>query len=473
MKTSFRGLSLIASLAVLAMAAPAFAAIYAPIEDAELLRRADTVVLARASDSVVVATPGGLPETRTTFAVVDTFTGKDQPALEVVVPGGELPSGLALVLDGVPRFTPGAVYILALNARGDGTYVPTELGLGAFDIVRDEAGRDYATRSMFRGEKVAVREREADGSLVERREPLRELAAFASYVGAELFREAPVPGPPAYVGVSGAGELKQVRQGGVSALWDDHWCPNGVPGTCGDNFIRYRWVNPVATVRYCDENPSTPGQSGVPGGGEIELERAVGMWVSDPNSEINYTYGGAVTGTCAPGSVPAAGTIPIYFDNLSMFGGQGLSCPLTVDGLLAIGGNVIDQTTHAFKGTTYKTIRGGIGWVRGAGSSFCGEYYAERLPGRDGAHPRLDPRAERRRQDPQPQRPEPRRRPVRADGLDVRPRACRTRSSARTTATPSATSTAPARDSSRRASSSRSSARCRARAAPASRRTWP
>ena len=209
MKTSFRGLSLIASLAVLALAAPAFAAIYAPIEDAELLRRADTVVLARASDSVVVATPGGLPETRTTFAVVDTFTGKDQPALEVVVPGGELPSGLALVLDGVPRFTPGAIYILALNARGDGTYVPTELGLGAFDIVRDEAGRDYATRSMFRGEKVAVREREADGSLVERREPLRELAAFASYVGAELFREAPVTRP--------AGLRRDQRGGGAEA----------------------------------------------------------------------------------------------------------------------------------------------------------------------------------------------------------------------------------------------------------------
>ena len=45
-----------------------------------------------------------------------------------------------------------------------------------------------------------------------------------------------------------------------------------------------------------------------------------------------------------------------------------------MDGLLAIGGNVIDQTTHAFKGTTYKTIRGGIGWVRGPGPSFCGEY---------------------------------------------------------------------------------------------------
>ena len=35
---------------------------------------------------------------------------------------------------------------------------------------------------MFRSERVAVLQREADGSLSERREPLRELAAFTSYV---------------------------------------------------------------------------------------------------------------------------------------------------------------------------------------------------------------------------------------------------------------------------------------------------
>ena len=79
MKTSVRGLSLIASLAALAFAAPAVAAIYAPIDDAELLRRADKVVVARASGSTVVAMPGGLPETRTTFTVIDTLAGSDAP----------------------------------------------------------------------------------------------------------------------------------------------------------------------------------------------------------------------------------------------------------------------------------------------------------------------------------------------------------------------------------------------------------
>ncbi len=306
MKTSVRGLSLIASLAALACATPAFAAVYTPIEDAELLRRADTVVVARASGSTVVEMPGGLPETRTTFTVVDSLSGPEPRALEVAVPGGELPGGLSLALQGVPRFTPGALYVLALNVRADGALVPTEMGLGAFDVVRDEAGRDYATRAMFRSERVAVRQREVDGSLSERPEPLRELAAFTSYVRAELFREAPAPGVPAYVVARGTGELKQVRQGGVSALWDDHWCPSGVPGSCGTDFVRYRWVDPTATVSYCDEDPSNVGQRLVPFGGVTDLQNAVALWVNDADSLIRYAYAPPTGGTCNPAAVPTA-----------------------------------------------------------------------------------------------------------------------------------------------------------------------
>ncbi|MBK7726581.1 MAG: hypothetical protein IPI33_15560, partial [Dehalococcoidia bacterium] len=364
MKTSLRAFSLFAAL--VALATPAFAAVYAPIEDAELLRRAGTVVVARATGSTVVAMPGGLPETRTAFTVVDTLSGSDAPYVEVAVPGGELPGGLALALEGVPRFTPGALYVLALNVRADGALVPTELGLGAFDVVRDEAGRDYATRAMFRSERVAVLQREADGSLSERAEPLRELAAFTSYVRAELYRTEAVPGVPAYVVARETGSLQQVRQGGVSALWDDHWCPSGVPGSCGTAFDRYRWVDTTATVRFCDEDPANFGQGGVPGGGSNEFQNAIALWVNDPNSLIRYTYAAPAGGTCNPAAIPAAGTVPVYFDNLSMFGGADFRCPFTTGGLLAIGGVVTDQSTHAFKGTSYRTIRAGIGWARRA-----------------------------------------------------------------------------------------------------------
>ena len=269
----------------------------------------------------------------------------------------------------MPRYIPGGVYILALNGRPDGKLIPTELGLGSFDVVRDEADRVYATRSMFRSERVAVKQREADGSFSERAEPLRELAAFTSYIRAELYREAPVPGVPAYVVARGAGALTQVRHGGVSPLWDDQWCPNGVPGSCGSNFVRYRWVDATATVRWCDEDPSNFGQWTVPLGGTDGLQNAIVLWTSDPNSSINYTYAPPAGGTCNPAAIPAAGTVPIYFDDVSMFGGTAYACPFSTGGVLAIGGTVIDQSTHAWKGTSYKTIRAGIGWARRAGST--------------------------------------------------------------------------------------------------------
>ena len=364
MKTSFRSLSLVASLAALVVAAPALATVYMPIEDAELLRRADTVVVARAAGSTVVAGPQGLPETRTVFEVIDGLTGDVASQVEVVVPGGELPNGVAVLIDGVPRFTPGARYVLALTARPDGAFVPTELGLGAFDIVRDEAGRVFATRTLFRGESVAVRERDGNGAFVERREPLRELAAFTSYVRGELYRLEALPGAPAYVAGPPAGALSQVRERSVSVLWDDHWCPNGAPGTCGTSFDRYRWVDPTATVRTCDEDTSSTGQRGVPMGGGSAVANAVDLWTSDAGSDIRYTYATPASGTCNPAAIPAAGTVPLYLDDLSMFGGTPILCPFDGGGLIAIGAVVTDQSVHAFKGTTYRTIRAGIGWLR-------------------------------------------------------------------------------------------------------------
>ncbi|HQP89073.1 MAG TPA: hypothetical protein PLL76_22690, partial [Thermoanaerobaculia bacterium] len=304
-KNSFRGLSLGACLALLLSTPSAIAALYTPIEDAELLRRSETVVLARAGGSTVLAGPGSLPETRTAFDVIDTLAGSGVPLVEVAVPGGELSGGPTLVLDGVPRFSPGALYVLALRIRGDGVMVPTELGLGVFDVVRDEAGRDYATRAMFRSERVATRFREADGSLVERPEPLRDLAGFTSWVRAGLFREEALPGVPAWIVARETGELTQVKRGGVTAMWDDHWCPGGVPGSCGSSFVRYRWVEPKASVRWCDEDPTTNGQGAVLMGGTAQFKNAVDLWTNDAGSSVAYTVDGAMTGTCNPAAIPA------------------------------------------------------------------------------------------------------------------------------------------------------------------------
>ncbi len=377
-KYSFRGLSLGACLAMLLSTASAIAALYAPIEDAELLRRSETVVLARAGGSTVLAGHAGLPETRTVFDVIETLAGPGASLVEVAVPGGELSGGPALALDGVPRFSPGALYVLALRNRGDGVMVPTELGLGVFDVVRDEAGRDYATRAMFRSELVATRFREADGSLVERPEPLRDLAGFTSWVRAGLFREEALPGVPAWIVARETGGLTQVKRGGVTAMWDDHWCPSGVPGSCGSSFVRYRWVEPKASVRWCDEDPTTSGQWAVLAGGMAQFRNAVDLWTNDAGSNVAYTVDAPMTGACNPAAIPGAGTVVAYLDDVSMFGGQPFPCPFEDGGLVGLGGVVTDGTVHVWKGTEYRTIRAGIAWFRRAGPT-CrpGDYVSD------------------------------------------------------------------------------------------------
>ena len=120
--------------------AAARAAVYLPIEDGELFRRAAAVVVGTSLGSHVVAGPGGLPETRTRFAVVDSLRGGLRGEVEVVTPGGALASGLELAISDVPRFASGARYVLALSVGGAPLpgvglssrlrhHLPVELGL--------------------------------------------------------------------------------------------------------------------------------------------------------------------------------------------------------------------------------------------------------------------------------------------------------------------------------------------------------
>ena len=181
-----------------------------------------------------------------------------------------------------------------------------------------------------------------------------------------------MPGAPAYVVAREAGELKQVRQGGVSALWDDHWCPSGVPGSCGTDFVRYRWVDPTATVRWCDEDTATFGQWGV---AERRVDRAPERHLAlgerpEQHDQLLLRRSARRDVPTRPRSLPP-GRCPSTSTTCRCSAEPGFPCPFTAGGVLAIGGVVTDQSSHAYKGTSYKTIRAGIGWVRRAGAS-CG-----------------------------------------------------------------------------------------------------
>ena len=374
-----RALPGVLACAILLASAAAHAAVYLPIEDGELFRRSDAVVVATSLGSRVVPGPGGLPETRTTFAVVDSLRGGLRGEVEVAVPGGALGSGLELAVSDVPRFVAGAKYVLALKLGRDGAFRPTELGLGAFEVVVDEQGRSWATRALFRGgaARPAIA-READGSRVARPEPLRDLAGFTAWLREARYADLDETTTGLWAARVPA-RLELARTKGVSALWDDHWCPSGIPGTCGTAFTRYRWLNATATVRSCDEDPTTEGQWGVEGGGATQLANAAAIWTNDAGSDVTYTTGAALGGACNPSQVPDAGTVALYLDDLSAFGGTPVPCPWPEGGLIGVGGVVTDSSTHVYKGGVYTTIRAGIGWLRRFSSQSC----------TDGNYPRL------------------------------------------------------------------------------------
>ena len=359
-----------AALVCLANALPAQAAVYAPIGDAELMRRAPVVAVVQNLDSTVVTRPGGLPETRSAFKVLQAVRGSLPEQVEVAVIGGALPDGTELVVPGVPRFRSGAQYLLALFPRADGSYGVTELALGAFDVVQDGKGRVYATRMSFRdGSSAASTVINRGGVVSIEREPLRDLGSFLTFARA-LPDQAVSASTTAYLAVDRTDLKPAGSTSSPSVQWDSRWCADGT-ATC-ENFSRARWTNnATASVAWCDEDSTTLGQGGVTGGGETQFDLAMQLWnKTAPQANINLSHGVdcATTECCDPTGFPSRGHIKIYLDDLSQpeFGYVAAACPGQTGGVLGVAAWLTDGTSQAWKGENWKTVVAGIGWVRKA-----------------------------------------------------------------------------------------------------------
>ncbi len=358
-------------LVCLAQAVPSQAAVYAPIADDELVRRAPAMAVVESLGSTVLALPGKLPETRSTFKVVDILRGTLPEQVEVGVIGGKLPDGTELVVPGVPRFAAGRQYLLALSPREDGSYGVVEQSLGAFDVVQDGKGRLYATRMVFRGAATPPSSRiNRAGVVAIEHEPLRDFGNFVAFV-----RSAPVGSlsnaAPSYLAANRTDLRPAGASGPYSPLWDSRWCADGTM-TCA-NPISARWTNNAsASLWWCDEDASTLGEGGVDGGGLAQFTQAMQFWDNTaPQANINLSRGvDCVTYECCgdPSAYPPRGQIKFYLDDLSQpeFQGSPISCPLTLGGVLGIGSWLTDGSTHTWKGQSWKSIAAGVGWVRKA-----------------------------------------------------------------------------------------------------------
>ena len=327
----------LAVLAVLsAWALPATAAVYLPIPDGELLRRSDAVVVAQSLGSRPATPARG--ETWTRFAAETVLSGTVGSTFDVAVLGGPVADGRTLVVPDVPAFDPGAMYLLFLRARADGSFAVTEQLLGAFDVVGAK-GRSFATR-------MAMRKMKGPG------DSIRELSAFSAWIGG-----------------GGAGEASYVRSvdpallyavtGGKTPLWNSGW---------GTSRQQARWNPfPVASVIASNTSTSIVGQSGVAGTGgglNYEFYNAINWWNRDPLSDIKYTRGPDRFGGFDPYNLPDRGEVVVFLNDLSQFVTPVIDCDKAWAGVIAMGGWLTDGSVHSYKRTPWGTILAGIGWMR-------------------------------------------------------------------------------------------------------------
>jgi PKD repeat protein len=325
--------------AVLAAAAANATSIVPPANLGELARMSDAVVLAVAGTSQTVPR-GSLLFTTTSFRVLRSVAGPLQlrDRITVEVPGGEL-DGIGWLVAGSPHFEAGGVYLLFLDEKPSGDWLPKTM---AYGLLRQIPGRD--------------------GSLL--------LQPLVSSEGIELFplhETSPAEPIGTYVQSALLPHLRAVISGGA---WDSQkvlakaeQAPIGVtaqtiPSGCAFesyNGINFRWhvFDSGGSVSIAADQT---GDSSLAGGGFSEVQGAIGMWDGVPSTSINLTYGGAQSYAmaCTGGQdTPAKGV------NIVMFNDPCSDIPdlSGCSGTLGFGGPWFSFSTNSLPdGTTWYTI---------------------------------------------------------------------------------------------------------------------
>lgn len=132
---------LLAALAATLTASAALASSIVPPSDlGEMVRTSRAVVLAEAGPAQVTHRPPFI-FTRTAFTILHTVSGPLQPGREIVVktPGGQA-DGEYWAVAGTPRFTEGGTYLLFLDPRPTGEWIPRVLSYGVLERIAGNGG---------------------------------------------------------------------------------------------------------------------------------------------------------------------------------------------------------------------------------------------------------------------------------------------------------------------------------------------
>jgi hypothetical protein len=337
-----------------------------PVQAATFLVPTDRA-LVTSSKAIVVVTAGDSQgrwtnpwiETVTTMHVEEAIRGplRDGDSFEDVELGGAW-GVVGLAVAGAPRFEPGERLLLFLEKTDRGEWTTKNMVLGKFAFTRDARGVELLQRDAH--ELIGW---DYDGA--PHREPLRAAAKFLDYVRRAAKGEDPAVDYviPSVAGSAerGAGSAEPPSSP-PSALRSPRSAlrPPLSPHTqstaqsiaigtyliqCPGSGLPMRWPTPTATF------VSHGTQSGALNNGVTSLQRGLGTWTNDANSNVNYQYGGGTN----------AGQAFISSDGINsvQFNDPAGEIPGTYTGTggdtLAIGGAWCGGS-FSFSGETFATI---------------------------------------------------------------------------------------------------------------------
>lgn len=328
---------------MLCIAAVAEAATFVVPPDREMVRRADAIVIATPTLSYSQVTNGGI-ETVTRMSVEEVIKGATpKDALNVVEPGGEV-GNLFSYIAGAPRFEIGQRVLLFLMKTGPDRWSAADLVLGKFSFTTDEKGQRLLARDA--DEIVGW-----DPDLSVHRERARDEVAFLRFVreqvtthhAAEDYFVDTTPAP-------------RTRSGKFTAVTNATFTATSYTMTISGN-QGARWnVFPSGVTFFANAS----GEPGAPGNGTTAVQAAISSWDNDPNSSINYVYGGTDS-THTQGLNAADGANTVLFErDLSSYGVSPFQCTANgYSGTLGLGGITSASGTHTLGSETFVTTKEG------------------------------------------------------------------------------------------------------------------
>lgn len=308
-----------------------------------MIRRSDAIVIGSALDSYAQKTAEGGVETVTTFSVESVLKGVDlHQVLNIVEPGGAI-DGLAVSIPGAPRFEAGKRLLLFLKRIGDGRWAVSELILGKFRFENDTSGDELLLRDTQQAAAF-------DSDFRPHREPVRRASAFLDFIRSEI---AGSPAPENYILSTQSSQTTSSSLRVVpNAVFTATSYTITVSGALGARWNTF--PNPVTFYA------NASGEPGAPGNGVTAVQTALNAWTNDPNSNVNYVYGGTDS-THTAGLSGADGANTVLFErDLSAYGVAPFTCSSNgYSGTLGLGGITSASGQHVMNGETFVTTQEG------------------------------------------------------------------------------------------------------------------